>query len=45
MLMDGYAYGSLSMTAYTLDLQVSPAHGSGSAGAIPAGLPPRATNM
>jgi 4,5-DOPA dioxygenase extradiol len=46
VLVDGYAYGSLSMTAYTLDLAGLPTvHGTGPAGEIPDGVPPESTNI
>lgn len=46
VLVDGYAYGSLSMTAYTLDLPGLPTvHGTGPAGEIPDGVPPESTNI
>ena len=48
MLVDGYAYGSLSMTAYTVDL-ASPVdeRGPGDAAPLPdpAVVPPDETNM
>ncbi|MEU2058526.1 hypothetical protein ABZ561_35990 [Streptomyces bungoensis] len=45
ILVDGYAYGSLSMTAYTLDTACPGADkGTGSAAGLPDGVPADGTN-
>jgi 4,5-DOPA dioxygenase extradiol len=46
VLVDGYAMGSLSMTAYTLDLHVPDAAGAGAAPTLPPPdvVPPEDTN-
>ncbi|MGD0243690.1 MAG: 4,5-DOPA dioxygenase extradiol [Streptosporangiaceae bacterium] len=45
VLVDGCAYGSLSMTAYTLGLDVPAAAGTGPAAQAPEGVPADETNL
>jgi 4,5-DOPA dioxygenase extradiol len=45
VLVDGYAYGSLSMTAYTLGLTCPPADEAGSAAQLPDGMPADHANI
>jgi hypothetical protein len=44
-MVDGYAYGSLSMTSYTLDAPPLPAHDAGSGAAEIPHVPAEQTNI
>ena len=45
VLVDGYAYGSLSMTSYTVGMSAPPADGTGFAAPLPDGPPPDGANI
>jgi 4,5-DOPA dioxygenase extradiol len=45
VLVDGYAYGSLSMTAYTVGMPSPASDGTGFAAKLPDGPPPDGANI
>ncbi|MGZ4669540.1 MAG: DODA-type extradiol aromatic ring-opening family dioxygenase, partial [Blastococcus sp.] len=45
VLVDGYAYGSLSMTSYTVGMTCPPTSGGGIAAALPDGPPSDGANI
>jgi 4,5-DOPA dioxygenase extradiol len=45
VLVDGYTYGSMSMTAYTIGLPLPPPADDGSAGGVPSAAPAEGSNI
>jgi len=45
VMVDGYAYGSLSMTAYTVGMERQQVDGTGFAAKLPDGPPPDGANI